>query len=739
MSDHFPSKDALVAFITSADTAIGKREIARAFSIKGQDKITLKRVLKEMEQDGLIGRQEGSKRYGKASSLPDSMMADIVRFSRDGDLIAFPVDDKEKFPIYLFPSGRFKPSLGIGDRVLVKVTREKDGTAIGKALKRLPRELEKILGRYEVTESGDGLLQPIQRGSDPLAVPKHKSLNARTGDLVLATALPMRKRYGMRPATVLEIVGDADTPKAASLIAVHKHGIPTAFSDEALALAEKSLPPVLGNRVDLTGLDLVTIDGEDARDFDDAVFAEETENGFHLIVAIADVAHYVKEGSALDKDAYSRSTSVYFPDRVVPMLPETLSNGLCSLMPHEDRACMVVHMYIDKRGHKIKHKFERALMRSSARLTYLQVQNAIEGRTDEVTKPLLESRIKPLYAAYEALKEARVRRQTLELNRSEFKVSLDKKGRVSHIGIAPQYASHKLIEEFMVLANVAAAESLEKKRAAVMYRVHEPPPEEKRESLSDFLKSLDIALPKGAGLKPMHLNKIMEQFKDTAKEQLISDVVLRSQSQARYRPDNAGHFGLALSRYAHFTSPIRRYADLLVHRSLIHTLDPQDKDGLSKGKKGDFPDMGEHISDNEQRAVKAERDATERYLAAYMSEKIGATFSARISAVKRFGLFITLTENGADGLVPMHSLTDDFYMLDEKRQRLIGERTNKKLNLGDEVTVILKESSPVTGGMVFTLKGMEERGRKPHRFKGKPKKTGKGKRNGKKSGRRPKR
>jgi ribonuclease R len=531
-------------------------------------------------------------------------------------------------------------------------------------------------------------------------VPAGHEGGAKPGEIVLAEPLSHR-RLGLQHARIIERLGAMGDARSVSLIVIHTHHIPEEFSPEALAEAKRSRATPLGRRTDLRDIPLVTIDGEDARDFDDAVYAEATVSGFHLIVAIADVAHYVRAGSALDYAARTRGNSVYFPDRVVPMLPEALSNGWCSLRPQEDRGCLFAELHIDRHGQKLSHRFGRALMRSAARLTYEQVQ-----RAQDAGDPLFAQ----LYAAYEALRTARIDRGTLDLDLPERRVVLDAHGAVASVAPRPRLDSHRLIEEFMVLANVAAAEELERRHQPTMYRVHAPPSDEKLASLRDFLHGLGISLPPGNQVHPRDLDRVLRRVAGTSEAQLVNEVMLRSQSQAQYSPDNIGHFGLALPRYAHFTSPIRRYADLLVHRALIRDL-RLGVGGLTQEEAGRFQDTALHITATERRAQLAERDAVDRYLAAYMADKVGANFAARISGVTRFGLFVTVPQSGASGLVPIRSLPDDFWQYDEREQNLTGRRTRLAFRLAQEVEVRLAEASPVTGGLIFhILQGAPDRG-----------------------------
>ena len=426
-----------------------------------------------------------------------------------------------------------------------------------------------------------------------------------------------------RRARVLERIGPMSDPRTVSLISIAANDIPVEFPDAALEEAERAKAAPMGHRLDLRDVPLVTIDGEDARDFDDAVFAEPDPahpGGWRLLVAIADVAWYVRHDKPLDRAAYRRGTSVYFPDRVVPMLPEALSNHWCSLVPHEDRPVLVAEMWIDAEGQLKRHKFHRAMMRSAARLTYNRVQRAMDGTPDEEIAPLMDEVVRPLYGAYRVLLAAREARGALDLDLPERQVTLGDDGRIAEIGVRERLDSHKLIEEFMVLANVAAAQALEQRHAPCLYRVHDQPDLAKLEALREFLGTLGIKVPTGQRLRPADLNRVLHEVADKPVSQLVSQTVLRSQSQAVYSPDNLGHFGLALARYAHFTSPIRRYPDLIVHRALIARLRAGRRRPGRADDSGRFTEFGEHLSMCERRAVAAERGAMDRYVAAFMAE-----------------------------------------------------------------------------------------------------------------------
>jgi len=519
------------------------------------------------------------------------------------------------------------------------------------------------------------------------------------------------QRWRAREAKLVEVLGDINSPRAVSMIAIATHDIPNDFPKEAIAEADAAQPVTLEGRTDLRSIPLVTIDGPDARDFDDAVFAEPVGEGWHLMVAIADVSHYVKPGSALDKHAFERGNSTYFPDRVVPMLPEALSNELCSLKPNVDRACMAAHLWLDKTGELTKWEFVRGVMRSKARLTYEQAQAAIDGSPDDTTRPLIDDVLKPLYGAFRCLLAARGKRGTLELDLPERKVEIAD-GKVTAIKIRERLDSHRLIEEFMITANVAAAAQLEGKGGVCLYRVHDKPNETKLEGLRDFLDSIGISLVPEKQLHPRFLTQILENAAGGPHAQVVNEIMLRSQSQASYSPENIGHFGLALAKYAHFTSPIRRYADLVVHRGLIRACKLGD-DGLTEKEIEKLEDIADHISTTERRSAAAERDATDRFITLYMADRVGATFAARISGVARFGLFARLNETGADGIIPLNTLPDDYYHHDEKRQALIGRRTKKVYQLAQPVVVKLAQADRLTGSMALTL--VEEGSESPPR------------------------
>jgi ribonuclease R len=698
--------------------------------------------------------KQRTRRAGPSGRFPETTIIHITGTDRDGEAFGRPAawDAADGPPPVVFMRSERpgRPALAPGERVLARLKPLGGGRYEGRTVHRLAAGPSRILGVFRPGARENRLVPTDRRAKSEWIVPPGEDAGAGVGEIVLAEPLPHHHRLGLKPVRVLERLGNMGDARSVSLIAIHTHDIPVEFPQTALAEAARARATALGRRSDLRDVPLVTIDGSDARDFDDAVFAEPDDSGgFRLIVAIADVAHYVRPGSALDHAARTRGNSVYFPDRAVPMLPEALSNGWCSLLPGEERGCLYVELRIDANGGKRSHRFGRGLMRSAARLTYEQVQATFEGggaaqaatsvqgalsgggsisrdrprhrspaltvpserRVQIPTTPLVVL-VSHLFAAYRALLEARSARGTLDLDLPERTVALDHHGKVSSVAPRPRLESHRLIEEFMILANVAAAEELERCHQPVMYRVHAPPSEEKLQALRGVLHTLDITLPAGAGLHPRDLDRVLHRVAGTPEAPLVNEVILRSQSQAAYSPDNIGHFGLALPRYVHFTSPIRRYADLLVHRALIRGR-RLGADGLGADEAADFEATAEHITAAERRAQLAERDAIDRYFAAYMADKTGARFAARISGVTRFALFVTVAESGASGIVPVSTLPNDQWRYDERTQMLTGQHTRLVFRLAQEVEVRLAEASPVTGGLVFhVLQGMPRPGKR---------------------------
>ncbi len=700
-----PTREALLAFIEEGPDIVGRREIARAFHVRGGDRTLLKRMIKELEEEGLIERSR-RRRLAASGRLPPVAVVEVTGLDADGDPLARPLSwqgGAEPPRIVMLPERRGRSALGAGDRVLARLARVAPGRYEGRTIRRLPARPGRVLGIYQRV-GGEGRVAPTDRRiKTDFTVAGVDAGGARPGELVLAETFPGR-RLGLPRARIVERLGSSlEDARSFSLIAIHSSAIPTALAPAALKQAAAARPvTALGKREDLRKLPLVTIDGADARDFDDAVWAEpdpDGPEGWHAIVAIADVGHYVRPGGALDSAAYERGNSVYFPDRVVPMLPEALSNDLCSLKPGETRPCLAVHLWIDAQGKLRRHRFVRALMRSAARLTYEQMEAAHAGRPDDVAGPLAETVIAPLYGVYRALHRARRRRGAIDLELPEREVTLDADGHVAAIAPRPRLISHRLIEELMIAANVAAAETLVERRTPVMYRVHDEPAAEKVVELRRFLAGLGHKLPAGQRPRPSHFNRLLREVEGRPHAPAINTAVLRAQAQAVYSPANIGHFGLNLHRYSHFTSPIRRYADILVHRALIRALG-LGEGALADGAEDAFDAIGEHLSMTERRAAAAERDALDRFTAAYLAERVGAAFSGRISGVTRFGLFVTLDETGADGIVPRRSIAMDVAH-DEEGQRLITP--DRVLTLGDAVEVRLSEADVTTGSLVFEL------------------------------------
>ncbi|MDX2289747.1 MAG: ribonuclease R [Hyphomicrobiaceae bacterium] len=734
-----PTREEILRFIAEAPQKVGKREIARAFGIKGSARVAFKTLLADMTDEGTLAGDR--KELHEPGSLPPVTVLEITGRDDAGDLIAQPAvwnDAEGEKPEVLVlthvpESGEQGAALGIGDRVLARITRLEQPDVEGfrfeaVPIRKLAREKRRLLGILRLNSRGGGSIEPIDKKAlRAWPVQKSDLGGAKDGDLVRFD-LARTGRFTTPQAKVLESLGNPDDQRQVSLIAIHTHGIPDDFPESVIAESERLGAATVDGRVDLTGVPLVTIDPMDARDHDDAVHAEPDSDarnpgGFIVTVAIADVAHFVRPGTRLDREAQTRGNSVYFPDRVVPMLPERISNDLCSLREGEVRACLAVRMIFDKDGAKRGHTFMRALMRSAAKLAYQEAQAAIDGHPSDKAAPLLEPILKPLWAAYAALAKARDQRGPLDLDLPERKILLDAQGRVDRVVVPERLTAHRLIEEMMIQANVAAAEELERRRSGVIvYRCHEPPSKEKLKSLRDFLESLDLSLPPAGQLRPQAFNTVLAAAKSLPVPELVNEVVLRSQSQAAYVPENVGHFGLNLARYAHFTSPIRRYADLIVHRALITALKlgegglMQDADAPLK-----LGAICEQISGAERRAMAAERETIDRLIATHLADRIGATFNARVSGVTATGLFVRLAETGADGFVPASSLMGEYYHHVEEAHALVGSRSGRGFSLGDTVEVRLIEAIPTAGALRFEMlsEGKPSAGRAGARLKGK--------------------
>ncbi|HYE43969.1 MAG TPA: ribonuclease R, partial [Caulobacteraceae bacterium] len=702
-----PDKDTLLRFLREAGEA-EKADIAKAFGLKGAERRALREMLRELEASGELGRR-GRKGFAERGTLPPVGVAHVVERDADGELYVQLANAEEDIPLArLTPDKAEKVAgaPGLGDKLLVRFEKVDDGWE-ARLIKKLGQSAHRVLG---VIRKGrrETRVEPVDRRSkDSLFIPEGDARDLKDGDLVLAQVGTEHRRYGPRPGKILEVVGREDQPRAASLIAIHAHGLPTGFSEEAEAEAGVSKPPELGARTDLRDLPLITIDPADARDHDDAVYAHRDESeknpgGWVVWVAIADVAAYVRVGSALDREGREKGNSTYFPDRVEPMLPHRLSSGLCSLVEGENRACLAVRMVFNKEGKKVGHRFVRGLMRSAAKLSYEQAQNAIDGKPDDKAGPILEPILKPLWEAYACMKRGRDRRSPLAIETMERKIVISPEGDVVSITPRVSLEAHRLIEEMMIQANVSAAETLEQKKVPLIYRVHDQSSQEKIFNLADFLSTLDIPWNKGEPPSTKRFNKLLDETRDTPHGEIVNEVVLRTQMQAIYSPENIGHFGLNLERYAHFTSPIRRYADLVVHRGLIRGLKLGD-DGLTDREIATLAETAEHVTSTERRSMAAERDATDRYIAAFLEESVGAEFEGRITGVTRFGLFVRLEDTGADGLVPVSSLGGEYFHHDDRAHALVGERTGRRWTLGTRVTVKLTEATPITGGLLFEM------------------------------------
>ena len=697
-----PSRQQILDFVAASPVPAGKREIAREFGLHGQEKIALKALLKDMAEEGLIdGRKSAFHRMG---GVPRVTVLRVVAIE-DGEAIAVPdtwqPDDATPPPrLRLVERGR-QSALKIGDRVLAR-TEEAGAGWRAYPMKKLPALAEQVLGVVEIDGAGKPWLAPVDkrvRNSAPIA----DLGGAVAGQLVLAEPAGRSPRSGVR---VTQVLGDPLAPRAFSLIAIHKHGIPDHFSEDVIAEAEHAarLPLDQGAREDLRHLPIVAIDPIDARDHDDAIWAEpDGEGGFRALVAIADVSFYVRPGGDLDREARLRGNSVYFPDRVVPMLPEVLSADVCSLRAGQDRAAMACHLTIDAGGRVTAWRFTRAVVRIAEVIAYEEAQRRINAGEADVS-------LDNLWACWAALAKARDSRDPLALELPERRVVLDEKGRIAEIRLREPLAAHRVVEDFMIAANVAAAKALESKTSPVVYRIHEPPGREKLVALRDYLETFDLKFALGQVITPGLFNRMLKDVADEDEKALIMEAVLRSQTQAYYGPRNAGHFGLALGSYAHFTSPIRRYADLLVHRALVDAfgleqpapkakLPPQS--GLSERDRTDLGKVSEAISVAERRAMAAERETIDRYVAAWLSARVGEVFETRVTGVQKFGLFATILGLGGDGLVPISTLGAERFAYDEKAHVLSGEQSGTRYGIGDRLRLRLAEANPLTGALKF--------------------------------------
>ncbi len=745
-----PPRDILLQFITDNPDRASKREIAKAFGLKGEARVELKAALKALEGDGLVNKTRKS--LSRPGALPPVTVLDITTRDKDGELIGRPAEWPDEagvapaVAIRQSSADRAKgkaPVGGLGDRVLAKIfpNKDRDGPAYtARIIKVLDKRQGALLGVYrEMPGTGGGRLMPIERRGEEMVIEASDIGDAKDGDLIEVEVGRMSNRLGLARAKVLNVVGSVASEKAISMIAIHAHGIPYIFPQSVLDEAEAAKPATMKNREDWRHLPLVTIDPHDAKDHDDAVYAEpdtspDNPGGVIVTVAIADVSYYIRSKSALDREALKRGNSVYFPDRVVPMLPERISNDLCSLREGVDRPALAVRMVFSKEGRKASHTFHRIMMKSAAKLSYQQAQAAIDGKPDEKSGPLLEPILKPLWAAYAILKVGRDRRQPLELDMPERKIILKEDGTVDRVFVPERLDAHKLIEEMMIQANVAAAETLEKKRQPLVYRIHDAPSLSKQEVLREFLTTIGFSLVKGGNLRSNSFNGILAKAEGTQHQTIVNEMVLRSQSQAVYSPDNIGHFGLNLMKYAHFTSPIRRYADLIVHRGLVGSLG-LGEGGITPEEEATLADVAAEISTFERRAMAAERDTINRLIAHHLATRIGDEFDGQVSGVTKSGLFISLPQFGADGFIPVSTLGRDYFIYDEAHQALTGEKTGLGYQLGDGVRVKLVEAVPLAGALRFDI--LSEGKKMPTGIRSFHKATRRGKPGPKKPGTRP--
>ncbi|MDE1990980.1 MAG: ribonuclease R [Rhizobiaceae bacterium] len=714
-----PPREVILRFIADHPQQASKRELAKAFGLKGESRVELKNLLRELEEDGMV--QKSRKSLIRPGALPPIAVLDITTRDKDGMLIGRPTEwpeDNGAAPAVLIkqsssPAGRNgkgkAPVAGMGDRILAKIFPAVDhgGPAYtARIIKVIDKRQGATMGVFRETPGGGGRLMPIERRGEEMVIDPDYTGDAKDGDLI-EVEIARLGRFGLQRARVLSVVGSVASEKAISMIAIHAHGIPHVFPAAAIAEADAAKAATMSHREDWRGLPLITIDPADAKDHDDAVYAEmdpspDNPNGIIVTVAIADVSWYVRPGSALDREALKRGNSVYFPDRVVPMLPERISNDLCSLKEGVDRPALAVRMIFSKEGRKAGHTFHRIMMRSAAKLSYQQAQAAVDGNPDDKTGPLLEPILRPLWHAYEVMKLGRDRRQPLELDMPERKILLKPDGAVDRVFVPARLDAHKLIEEMMIQANVAAAETLEKKKQALIYRIHDGPTLAKQEVLREFLATLGISLAKGGNVRANSFNGILAKAEGTAHQTMVNEMVLRSQSQAIYSPDNIGHFGLNLMKYAHFTSPIRRYADLIVHRALVGSLG-FGEGGITPDEEAALDDIAAEISTFERRAMAAERETVDRLIAHHLAGRVGEEFEARVGGVTKSGLFVTLPDYGADGFIPISTLGSDYFIYDEAHQALTGERTGLGYRLGDSVTVRLAEAIPLAGALRFEM------------------------------------
>jgi ribonuclease R len=676
-----PGRRDILALLEEQGRPLRRRDIVRLLDVTGEDaQEILRRRLKAMLRDGQLVKNRRN-----AYGLPARMDLVAGRISAHRDGYGFVIPDNGGSDLY--------GSVLHGDRVLASVVGvDTRGRREGAVREILERAHERVVGRF-VEESGIALVVPDDpRVNQDVLVPLDATFGARPGQVVVAEITQQPGERQTPVGRVIEILGKSEVPGIATEIAIRNFGLPFEWPEgveaEAAAFGDSVSGDMIGGRRDLRDLPLVTIDGADARDFDDAVYAQRRKNGWRLVVAIADVASYVQPGTALDQEAESRGTSVYFPGRVIPMLPEALSNGLCSLKPEVDRLCLVCDMSINDSGTVTRARFDAAVMRSQARLTYQEVWDWIVSGADEIRPgaSAVSASLKDLYGLYRVLRRARARRGAIDFESTEVQFRFDERGAVADILPYEITDAHQLIEECMVTANVEAAKFLLRQELPAPFRNHEPPPPDKLEMLEQFLRGIGIRVPWKGRPRPMDFEQLVQRIKGREDQHLIMAVLLRAQSLAVYQVSNTGHFGLALAAYAHFTSPIRRYPDLLVHRAIHHFLEHRGAEGYPLQRE-QIGKLAEQCSHRSRRAEEAERDVSERLKAFFMEQHIGDVFSGQVTGVTSFGLFVELERNHVNGLVHITSLPNDYYHFDPVVHRLTGDRTGKVFQLAQKVEV----------------------------------------------------
>ncbi|CAF27614.1 ribonuclease R [Bartonella henselae] len=705
-----PNKAEILSFINENPGRSSKREIAKAFNLKNDSRIWLRDILRDLKNQSL-GAKERKKARNKGQ-LPAVAILKITARDEDGSFIAQPLEweDGPKPKIEILPFHRTKGiNVGVGDHILVKIFRNKVPQSLpytGKIIRKIDVSPKSTFGIVRKLENGQWRLDSVERKTSELIIDTSSEIHVQSGDFV-EVEIKKNTGYGLKSAQIKNVLGHIESEKTLSMIALLSKGIPYIFPEDVLKQVKNVKPASIENREDWRQLPLITIDPPDAKDRDDAVYATKDKDptnsgGWIIVVAIADVSYYVKTGSAIDKEALKRGNSVYFPDTVVPMLPERISNNLCSLHEGKEKPALAVRMIFDANGNKRKHSFHRVMVRIRANLSYQEVQSAIEGNINEKIAPLFENVLQPLWKAYECLKITRDRRQPLELEIAEKKIILDQNGCIKDVEIQTYLEAHRLIEELMIQANIAASETLKEHHQPLIYRIHDKPSLAKQEILRSFLQSLGLSLSRGAELTSARLNRILEKVMNTQQQELVNQVILRTQSQAEYNPQNIGHFGLNLHNYTHFTSPIRRYADLVIHRALIKAL-KLGNDQLTETQEKNLAEIATQISLYERRAMMAERETIDRLVAHYLTNKIGCTFTGRVSGVTKAGLFISLDTLNIDGFVHISTLKNDYYYFDEVQHTLVGKRSHKGYQLTDIVKVKLIKVQPFAGALCFEL------------------------------------